>query len=247
LPRSPVGPSGQADAAVGAGPVAVLGYSFWRRTFSGDLNAVGRIVSVEGVPLRIIGIAPQGFTGLSVMVEPDVTVPLPAWFEVTGRSREALTSGNILIINTVGRLKPDVTIARARAHLIAIWPGIKNRVAASTPINMDRAGFLTLPLSITSAATGLDSVMRQRYIQPLYVVLAIALLIVLIASLNLASLMLSRAALRDRDIAIRLALGASRWRVSRYLMTEGVVVAAMSIAGSLALASSARPRSRRSC
>src|SRR4029077_8618673 len=113
---------------VRAAPVAVLGYSFWQQQYGGDPAVVGRTIRAEGVPLTIVGVAPEGFAGFNVVLEPDVTVPLTLMPQMLHIADSAFTVGWTSPIRITGRLRPGVTIDRARAELMTIWPAIRAQV-----------------------------------------------------------------------------------------------------------------------
>ena len=208
--------------------VAVLGHTFWRRTFGGDVNVVGRRVVVEATPFTIIGVAPPDFIGLGLFVEPDVTVPLTAYPKFVTFTSAALRTGTSNWVRVTGRLKPGLTLAQAEAAIGAFWPDLK---AANVPPSFEgarRDRFLAMRLSLRSAAKGLEPGpgMRARFTRPLYALLAIALLVLLIACVNLASLMVARGAMRSHEVGVRLALGAARFRVMRPMLAEGLLLSA---------------------
>ncbi len=210
-------------------PVAVVGHTFWLRHFHGDRGVVGRTVRIDTHPFTIVGVAPAGFTGFGIAAEPDLIVPLPATPLINGgRPVESLLASASLSYQTVGRLNPGVTLEQARAHLTALWPTIRESAVPAEYVGARRTDFLATQLWVTSAAKGNEAPLRRQFTRPLAVVLGIAALILLIACVNLASLMLSRAAARSHEIGVRLALGASRWRLARQMLTEGVL---LSIAG----------------
>ncbi|MDE3154477.1 MAG: ABC transporter permease [Acidobacteriota bacterium] len=207
--------------------VAVLGFGFWQRMFGGDPAIVGRQVRVEGVPFTVVGVTRRGFSGMEVDAEPDVTVPLTAERLITGQPAEAWRRGDHLWLSIGGRLKPGTSLAQARAQLDTLWPSVLAAVAPPDLAGDRRADFLHLRLEVASGATGEELYLRQYFTQPLLVLMAIAALILLVACLNLAGLMLSRAVARSRELGVRVALGASRWRLVRQAFVEGLLLACM--------------------
>jgi predicted permease len=217
-----------------AEPVVVLGYGFWQRQYRGDPTVVGRTIRIQGEPFNVVGIAPAGFMGFGLVMEPDITIPLAAVPRVIGRSGRAFFSDS-RSIRMVGRLKDDVTIAQARAHLAALWPAVREVALPQAYTDVRRADFLSLELNVTSAAKGSEAPLRARYTRPLMILLGIAGLVLLIACTNIASLLLSRVSVRRHEIGIRLALGANRWRVARQLITEGLLLSIGGAAGGIVL------------
>ena len=185
-------------------------------------------IRIETAPFTVVGIAPAGFTGFGVVTEPDITIPLTAVPLVTGRSVATLASDVRMLVRMVGRLKPGNTIEQARAQLATVWPVVREAVLPSTYTGARRDDFLSVGLAVTSASKGNEAALRTRYTRPLVILLGLAGLVLLVACTNVASLLLSRASARRHEIGVRLALGASRWRVARQLAMEGVL---LSIAG----------------
>jgi macrolide transport system ATP-binding/permease protein len=203
--------------------VVVLSQRFSRRRFGDAQAAVGHTIRIDDKPFVVIGVAPESFFGAEPGAIPDVYVPLRA------SPMSALVSDeHFYWIEIMGRLKPGVSLARAQARLAPAF--LQFAVSSATTEEQKQ----DLPrLSLQNGATGLDS-LRRRYTQPLYVLMAMAALILLIACTNIANLLLARSAARRREIAIRVSVGASRWRVTRQLLTESVLLA--SIAGVLGAA-----------
>jgi putative ABC transport system permease protein len=211
-------------------PIAVIGHGFWQRHFNRDPAAVGRTVRIEGTPFTIVGVAPAGFTGLGLTLEIDVAVPLtfvPIVLDVPGR---AFLNGTVNPISLTGRLRPGVTIDQARAELTTLWSAILTAVMPPDYAGGQRERFLETMIQVRAGAKGVEPGLRTRFTQPLVVVMAIALFVVLIACVNIASLMMSRASSRTHEMGVRLALGARRWQLMRHVLVEGVM---LSLVGAL--------------
>jgi putative ABC transport system permease protein len=212
-------------------PVAVIGYGLWQRQFGGNASAIGAQLEVEGVPFTIVGVAPRGFKGFGLIVEPDVTLPLT--MGVGGIPRAPDRAG-LLWLRLAGRLSPDVTLEQAQAQLDAVWPAIKTDIVPPTHAGAQRENFLSLPLHLESLATGHDPFFKT-FTRPLVVLLALALAALLIGCVNLSSLMLRRIAQHETDRAVRMALGAHSWQAARHIVIEGGVIGVVAMMCALPL------------
>jgi len=213
-----------ADDRRGCGlPGVVISYPFWQREFGGSASVLGKKITLEYHPVDIIGVTPQGFDGLVVGRSFDVALPVCSQPALADYSY--LDDGNIWWLTVMGRLKPGWTVNRASAHLSSISPGIFEATLAPNYPRASVREYLSYKLTASSAGTGV-SVLRNHYAEALKMLLAIAALVLLIACANLANLMLARASAREREIALRLALGASRGRVIRQLLAESLLLAA---------------------
>src|SRR5579864_6430545 len=213
----------EADDRRGCGsPGAVISYAFWQREFAGERAAVGRKLTLDGHPIEIIGVAAAGFSGLEVGHSFDVAIPICSQASLYDYSY--LEDGAIWWLTVMGRLKPGVPLAQARAQLGAISRGIFETTLPRYYPRESVKDYLGYKLSAVPAGTGM-STLRDQYSDPLWMLLAIAASVLLIACANLANLMLARASAREREIAVRLALGASRGRVVRQLLVESLLVA----------------------
>lgn len=215
--------------------VAVLGYGFWQRHYHGDVSVVGRTIQVNGAPFTVVGVAPLGFTGFALTTEPDVTIPLAATPLVSGASASTLATSPSQSVRMIARLRSGVTIEQARAQLATIWPAVRQAALPPTYTGPRRSDFLSIGLDVTPASKGIERELRTRYVQPLVILLGIASVVLLIACTNVASLLLSRASVRRHEIGVRLALGGSRWRLARQLITEGVMLSLAGAASGVAL------------
>jgi predicted permease len=222
-----------ADDTAGCTPRVVLSHAFWQREFGGDRGIVGKTLSLDAQTVEIIGVAPAGFFGLEVGRGFDVAVPLCVDPTISGGNRLASASEWWLIV--LGRLKPGWSLERASLQLNAISAGIfESTVTPGYPVaSVPRYRQFTLE---AVAGGGGDSMLRGQYEQPLWMLLAAAGILLLIACANLANLLLARAGARRREIAIRLGLGASRARVVRQLLTESALLAAIGVAAGVILA-----------
>jgi len=212
-----------ADDRRGCGlPGAVISYDFWQREFAGTPSVLGAKLNLDYHPVDIIGVTPPGFSGLEIGRSFDVAVPICSWTAL--RDYSFLDDGTIWWLTVMGRLKPGWALQQASSHLSTISPGI---FETTLPPNYPRANvkeYLSYKLTASPAGTGV-SVLRNYYSDALKMLLAIAALVLLIACANLANLMLARASAREREIAVRLALGASRGRLIRQLLVESLLLA----------------------
>jgi predicted permease len=201
----------------------VISYPFWQRVFAGRADVVGSKLSLDGHPFEVIGVTPASFYGLEIGRNFDVAVPLCS--EPAIRPEGSWTAGTTTWwLDVIARLNDGWTLEKANAQLSSIAPGI---FAATLPLEYDaaaRKNYLSFGLKAEPAATGVSE-LRAQYADPLRVLLAISGLVLLLACTNLANLMLARAGAREREIALRLALGAARRRLIRQLLTENVLLA----------------------
>jgi putative ABC transport system permease protein len=202
---------------------ADISYSFWQRNFGGDPSVVGKRFTLDGNSFEVIGVTRPGFNGISVGDTYDVALPICVEPILSPRNNR-LTLRHAWWLASIGRLKPGWTIARANAQMLAVTPAI---LQETIPLVYDAEAtkkFLAYKLGVFSGSTGFSE-LRQDSETSLWLLLGISGLVLLIACANLANLMLARASARERQITIRRALGASRWRMIRELLSESLLLA----------------------
>ena len=218
-----------------AAPPVVLGYAFWQSEFGGRLSAIGSRLVVQDHPLEIIGVTPPGFSGPEVGPRFDLALPLCARTLLDHGNTAYFDRRDVFWLDVIGRLNPGWTLARASAHLQAISAGI---MQATEPGGYGRASldrYLRFRLAALPAATGVSR-LREEYDRSLWLLLGLTGLVLLIACANLANLMLARSGAREREFALRLALGAGRGCLVRQALTESLLLAAVGAALGLGLA-----------
>src|SRR5690349_1124131 len=203
---------------------ANLSYAFWQRNFGGDPSVIGKRLTLDGNSFEILGVTPPGFNGISIGDTFDVAVPICVEPILSPRNNR-LALRHAWWLATIGRLKPGWNVQRANAQIAAVTPSI---LQETIPERYD-AGmvkkYLEYKLGAFSASTGFSELRRDSE-TPLWLLLGISGLVLLIACANLANLMLARAGARERQITIRRALGASRLRMVRELLSESLLLAA---------------------
>ena len=226
------------DRAAGAHPVAVLSHAYWHSRFAADPAVIGRAIRLNGHPFEVVGVLPAGFTGLDIGSPPQIYVPIamqpqlgPAWLDLETR--------RFRFVQVFGRLRDGLTPAQARAGLQPLYRSLLERevtdAAFASASEDTRRRFLAGELTIDDASQG-QSEFRETISDPLLILMAVAAGVLLIVCANVANLLLARGASRHRELALRLAVGASRGQVIRLLLVESLAIAAMGAAGGLLLA-----------
>jgi predicted permease len=233
--------SSQEDDQVYQGhPHVVLGYDYWVSRFARDPNVVGKKILVNDYPMTIVGVSAAGFAGIDPTQAPQIRVPIlmkdamvPEWNWLQPANRRARW------VQVFGRLKPGYTVESAAAPLQGLFTQIR-QYEMTLPAAKDwsaysREQFMKGKLLVTSAAIGF-SPLRNDFSTALVVLMCMVGLVLLIACANVANLLIARGFMRQRELAVRLSLGASRWRLVRQLLVESLVLSAVGAVSGLALA-----------
>jgi predicted permease len=223
------------DDRPGCTPRAVLSHGMWQRMFGGDRTVPGRTLTLDARAVEIVGVAPASFHGLEVGRAFDVALPLCADAALSSDGVGRANDGTNWWLGVFGRLKPGWTPERMSAQLATISPSI---FRASLPSNYPQVSvdrYLNFRLVAAPGAAGLSQ-LREAYGSPLWLLLSIAGVVLVIACANLANLLLARASAREREIAVRLGLGASRVRIIRQMLTESLLLVAIGTVLAIVLA-----------
>jgi predicted permease len=206
------------DREPGAGPVVVLNYGFWERKFAGDRSVVGQNVLVNGQGFTIIGVAPNGFQGTTIIGGPDMWIPMSMHDQIlSGFTKVLFNERRFLGFSAFGRLKDGVRTEQVRAELQAIASDLER----AFPLANKGRGFTTQPVLESSISPN----QRGAFQRAGAMMMAVVGIVLLVACFNIANLLLARASGRKREMSIRAALGASRGRIITQLLTEAVMLA----------------------
>jgi predicted permease len=222
------------DDEQGAPPVAVISHGYWERRFAGGADAVGQTLRINAHPVTIVGVSPPGFVGANVGSIADITIPVAALAQVNPTMAPLLGPGNFWL-RILARPGAGVPVTEATARLNSAWPRIAETVLPAQWPAARRQQMAAETFELNPGATGY-SFLRELYRRPLFVLMAVVGVLLIIAAANVASLQLARATVRQREIAVRLAIGAGRGRIVRQLLIESTLLSLVGAAVGVVLA-----------
>jgi len=212
----------------------VLSYGFWQREYGGRSDVLGQSISLDGHPFTIIGVSQRDFLGVQIGRAFDVAAPIGTEPIIRGRESSLDRRSSWWLI-MIGRLAPGQTSEQAQSELRSFQPEVRDATMPQDWLADDRKQFLSEPFALMPGGTGVSN-LRARYSRPLYVLLGIVGLVLTIACANMANLLLAQSVARRKELAVRLSLGAGRWRLVRQLLVESIMLSTIGALAGLLIA-----------
>ena len=215
--------------------VTVISYAYWQRQYGGAADVLGKTIELDRIPFTIVGVTPPEFTGVDQGTSYDVAIPLAAEPLMRGENESAMDQRTWWWMRVMARLKPGDSMDRAIAAFRGVQPQMREATIPPNYRPKDLPNYLKDPFTLRAAANGPNGLGRQ-YKDPLYIIMAVVALVLVIACANIANLLLARANARRHELSVRVALGASRWRIARQMLAESALLAACGTALGLLIA-----------
>ena len=212
------------DQTPGGHPVAVISYAWWQRRLGADPSAIGKTITSDNIAYTIVGVAPKEFFGTTVGTIPDLWVPLAMEKQMPPMHFDGRTDDAFQSLNLIARLRDDVSADQASAGVNLLFKQWLGGVESKLPADKKQQNIQNAKIELTPASRGL-SALREQFSLSLKVLMGVVALVLLIASANVANLLLAHGAARSREFAVRMAVGAGRLRLVRQLFTESALLA----------------------